>query len=889
MAEQTDLFFKREAISNNTFDFDTEIKAIEECKLSSFQYLYQIQKEMTRYKRFDFHMSDLQRCDMVNHKLSLAPRKWVLYVPGDFLDDDDKLRYRRSKFYDVQISQEDTLNNKDIFTNSYMVFVNGELCMDGVNIYCKEDKTYLVFNIREKPSEKNGLIRANFKYMREINAPITVLFMPNYSSYLLDTNANAIDHFNKSNGGISLPSYNFTENTLCYCLLNDTHYGEELKLTRNESNGKYLVDPEYIKYVKKNYTNNKLLLKFFDFPFFHKKITLGNDKDDIWFQLDIQDYPIAIDNMLIFDSKGFFMHNLKIDMYYPNIYKIVGDIPDDRTLKVYVFYRKSSKVLKHKNRLSMYYKYMNNILTRYQKGTINEIVKNYIPKEVIYSIKDYQGSVYFDDSFKYKTKKMKQLTREDGEWFRIYLKYLAIQNRQYYLDMSKIELDQRIKNDNKDTGIEPLETFEEPMYLFVLSNRFRNKFDDLIVLVDGTKRDYDCKIYGNDDYVFLYIPVKFVSYTSIVEIEKLPLFVTTYDFRGDPVTRRASIDLKYPNDEFHHPLINDVYVVDMDNDKLVPTDAYELYSRVGDDVYNLLDHDSYLPCPEHFEIRLKHIEYIGRNLQMRISKRHEITRKTIYTIKDLFSALQFNDDCKKDSRYFRVYKNGRCIPRHVPTIQFTADPELGPTAVISGVGVSSGQELVAEIMPYKMKQVYYKKRIEQFKMVELDGYIDKPFDLRWHDVYINGRKLNKDNIEVISSNKIIVKNVRSTKNFEIVENSRDKEYFGYVTIEDIIDKLIDADDEFRENIEKTIAEIIDDEEDILEGGLTIIDYLLYSFYYDYLVPNYGLINPNELQLDVATQELYHQIMDGEPFLFNPDYGRLNAMILPLNPDDDSLG
>ena len=43
MAEQTDLFFKREAISNNTFDFDTEIKAIEECKLTSFQYLYQIQ------------------------------------------------------------------------------------------------------------------------------------------------------------------------------------------------------------------------------------------------------------------------------------------------------------------------------------------------------------------------------------------------------------------------------------------------------------------------------------------------------------------------------------------------------------------------------------------------------------------------------------------------------------------------------------------------------------------------------------------------------------------------------------------------------------------------------------------------------------------------------
>nr|DAH85715.1 MAG TPA: hypothetical protein [Caudoviricetes sp.] len=886
MAEQ-DLFFKRDALSNNTFDFETEIKAIEECKLSSFQYLYQLQKEMTRYKRFDFHMMDLQRSDRVNHKLSLAPRKWVLYVPGDFLDDDDRLRYRRSKFYDKQISQDDTLNNKDVFTNSYMVFVNGELCMDGVNIYCKEDRTYLVFNIREKPSEKNGLVRANFKYMREINAPITVLFMPNYSNFLLQTTANAVDHFNTVNGGLSLTGYNITDNTLCYCLLNDTHYGEELKLTKK--NGKIIIDPAYIKYVKKNYKDNNILLKFFDLEFFHKKIELGNDQDDVWFQLELEDYPISIDNMLIFDNNGIFMHDLKIDMYYPNIYKIVGDIPNDRTLKVYVFYKKNSKTLKHKNALAMYYKYMTNILGRYKNNTIQEIIKNYVPKEIIYSIDDYKGSVYFDDSFKYKTKKMKQLTREDGEWFRIYLKYLAIQNRQYYLDMSKIELDQRVKNDNSDIKLDTVEEFDEPMYLFVLSNRFRNKFDDLIVLVDGTKRDYDCKIYGNDDYVFLYIPVRFVSYTSIIEIEKLPEFITTYDFRGDPVTRRASIDLKYPNDEFHHPLINDVYLVDMDNDKLVPMEAYELYSRVGDDVYNLLDHNSYLQCPEHFEIRLKHIEYIGRNLQLRISKRHSITRRTVYTINDIFTSLKLTDDCKKDTGYFRVYKNGRCIPRHVPIIQFTQDPELGPTAIISGVGVSSGQELVAEMMPYKMKQVYYKKRIEQYKMVELDGYIDKPFDLRWHDVYINGRKLNRDNIEIISSNKIIIKNVRSTRNFEIVENSRDDEYFGYLTVEDIIDRILGVDEEFKKNIEKTIAKIIDDEDDILEGGISIIDYLLYSFYYDYLVPNYGLLNPNEKQLDVETQKKYHQIMDGEPFLFNPDYGRLNAMILPINPDDDSLG
>ena len=58
------------------------------------------------------------------------------------------------------------------------------------------------------------------------------------------------------------------------------------------------------------------------------------------------------------------------------------------------------------------------------------------------------------------------------------------------------------------------------------------------------------------------------------------------------------------------------------------------------------------------------------------------------------------------------------------------------------------------------------------------------------------------------------------------------------------------------------------------------------FYTRYLVPTYGLINPDELQLDEDTIEYYNEILSKDkPFLINSDIGRIGVdLYLPINPD-----
>jgi biotin-(acetyl-CoA carboxylase) ligase len=65
-------------------------------------------------------------------------------------------------------------------------------------------------------------------------------------------------------------------------------------------------------------------------------------------------------------------------------------------------------------------------------------------------------------------------------------------------------------------------------------------------------------------------------------------------------------------------------------------------------------------------------------------------------------------------------------------------------------------KLVIESMPYRMKQVCFFDSIPSNQVINLKGKIDKPFDFKWYDIYLNGRKLGGILIEnIFSDNKYI--------------------------------------------------------------------------------------------------------------------------------------
>lgn len=879
--------YRYEAVKNNTFNLDTVEKSILDSQMSSFKYLYNFQLESTGYKRFDFKMTDMQRSNTINHLFRLMPRRWVLYIEDDFIHEGKRLTYKRSSLYEKEITYLDTLNNRNVFSSTFLVFIDGKAYFEGVNLICKEDKTYMVFNLKEKPRHENGIDQSVFEDYMDRNVDVTIYFIPNYNNVSVSTNAYALKDYNILRGlpynRIGMTNIPKNENVLSFVKYSGKITGDKTNLNFDQKG--IFVDDKIIKQSIKNNPKDTLLdLNILDFKHLLKIVDIPAGEGNDWFELPIQDYPIAVGNCMIFDTDGNYMHEIEIDTFYPNIYHIRNNTKL-KGLQIYVFYFKSDRLLQHKNSLETFYKYTKNVVELYRFNTIPELIKNYNPVEITYNIKDYKNSQYFDNHFKYKVEKMREIVKLEPEYFKTYLINLGLKNNYYYVDLTKVDLSKKIRNDNGDTNQYPLVIFDEPMYMFVFRNDFRGLYDELLVSLDGLR--YHTKhLYKTDKFDFLYIPISMVKNDSILEIEKLKETVREYKFKGQ-YNKLINIEL---DDKviLNEVLLNDLFIVDPVSNKYIDVKDYEMYVTIDGELKDVSNLDLFIKCPKTIGIKIMNKLLDQQKLVLHIKKNFRYFLTHTQTEAHTLDTIKFNLDGKNDSRHIRLYRNGMLVPRHIKTCRFPEEYFFSETQLFPGMIREIGDEFRVESMPYKMRQVCYLERINSGRIIDLDGMLDKPFDFKWFDLYLNGRKLARRDVEIISANKIIVRHTESLAWLEIIENIRDKEYFGYKPINDIIDDLINSDLDFRDRIESTINpdDMTDIEDPVVTEIIRIVDVILHQFYYNYMIPNYGLLNPDNNQISEDTQRKYIDIMDGEPFLINPDYGKsFNTRILPINPDN----
>jgi hypothetical protein len=74
-----------------------------------------------------------------------------------------------------------------------MVFVDGKL-FDTINILCKEDKTYLIFDINDGKNT-TGIPKDYFDQLMNANVDITVFFVPNCTYGIYNTNRNVLSKY----------------------------------------------------------------------------------------------------------------------------------------------------------------------------------------------------------------------------------------------------------------------------------------------------------------------------------------------------------------------------------------------------------------------------------------------------------------------------------------------------------------------------------------------------------------------------------------------------------------------------------------------------------------------------------------------------------------------
>jgi hypothetical protein len=316
----------------------------------------------------------------------------------------------------------------------------------------------------------------------------------------------------------------------------------------------------------------------------------------------------------------------------------------------------------------------------------------------------------------------------------------------------------------------------------------------------------------------------------------------------------------------------------------------------------------FLTCPRTIKIKITDANYLDKKLSLHIKKVHNMDHieNTIIKPEDdvdvNFKAIPVVSACKKDPRYFRVYSNGRLVPRHLGMVKIN-DYNLNTTIdLLPGFVREPNVEynIAVESMPYMMKQVCYLEKIPTDKAINLKGLIDKPFDFKWYDIYLNGKKLVKKDVEIITANIIKILKTDSIHSLEIIENSRDIEYFGGLYndindggIFDILDDIFEKDEEFSGSVNDSVADnedIKDTEKPTVDKPIDPLDFVVRK-YYEFLINSFGFINPDELQLSLIDMNKFNELADpNKPFELGFDAMGSNRLDeerlpMPINPDE----
>jgi hypothetical protein len=217
------------------------------------------------------------------------------------------------------------------------------------------------------------------------------------------------------------------------------------------------------------------------------------------------------------------------------------------------------------------------------------------------------------------------------------------------------------------------------------------------------------------------------------------------------------------------------------------------------------------------------------------------------------------------------------------------DDTYGYPLIVSKTAKKLGDKYTIEFVPNKYREVCLINQIDSTGIVDLSDYINRGIDLKTHEIYLNGKKLNKTQIDYLSPSKIRLKNVSSLNylyilekdiegtpfyNGNIVENINDNIIINTDILNDIINETTPI-----ENTDTFIIPEIDSQFDIA-SMITIYDEILQSLEF---------INPDEEQITEGMILDYPDVFDENlPCMINPNAGvySIDDIDFTINPDID---
>lgn len=864
-----------EVEKRNSFDLKTLDETLTEMKERSFYSLYQYQRDITGFIRFDVPLSSLKK-----RKAHIDGRDHVhmeTSVKYNFVPNRKRFDYKRSKLFKKELSFADVATNYKMFNRSFMVFIEGRF-VDNVKIRPNESETIIIFDLER--GHINGFDDEYIDRLVVENESMTILFTPNGSYGSYETRSEILqlnkDNLNFKSSGIignlnSEMEYMAFVNSKPELFFESTIIDEELSKDLIKFDPVYdISDSEPVHLNVFGFSNLKEMRKI--------------PSTSSFIRISDCDMPVPTENIVLFkvnkDGHMSFAHDIRMKLYYTNVYEIINNT-DDSDLVAFIFYSHDSGTnqLKYRDDLRLYRILMNVTPENYQDKSLSETVMKYDVERIDYNHPDYSTSIYFDNHLKYKLNKLKELTEENPTYFTDYLRNLIETVDGYYIDMSTLDYDVKKRVDNKDVVNSkiPLKVFDDERILIIVKNE--NGVNEAYrFYIDGSIYDPKGHVWSKGIYLHYYIPSSIVKRDSIIEIERFAVFQLKRSFTPSAVDDYVQVSLKEDVEFF----ANDIYVIDRTTDKyLIPDIDFKISLIHSDEEHIDLPVDSFREVKHNtFLIRFINEKLIARQLTIYAARTENLITYQITTDSASEETFKLVPNSFPDKRHFRVFRNGRLLPQDLYSF-YASRNYLGGALINPSVLKLKGDTFTLDYTPHRYKIIHSSKTIPRDGLVDLKGKITKPLDLKWFDIYLNGRKLNKNQVFISTPTVMTIYNVKSLNNLLILERDRDEDILSIdESSHTIIDTMIDENPEFR--IKLTTQVVLEDdsiieidpiesiEDDIITEIIEVVDLELKDLY-DQLIRRLTIVNPDLQQLTDDDYRDYKDLFyNEEVYIINAD-------------------
>ena len=252
------------------------------------------------------------------------------------------------------------------------------------------------------------------------------------------------------------------------------------------------------------------------------------------FEIALDKNPVSPKNIMVWECFDYgtditsyeYLNNVTVEMYYPNVYKIVN-APTDAFLVVMWNYAEISTT-RFDNPIKEYMSYNTHYASDAIGDVLPKILKEYIPYKSVYHNERYYLE-YFNQAtrfgeYQYKLKTMKELIKDNPRRLcDVYEKYVVRNayewhsNPKYSIKISEWgKLDSRVRTSTSDLNNTTI-TFDNPHVLFTLDHEDERIYK-ISLWIDGlyTHTDY---IFNENCKTFIYVPRELISDNSIIDFE----------------------------------------------------------------------------------------------------------------------------------------------------------------------------------------------------------------------------------------------------------------------------------------------------------------------------------------------------------------------------------